>query len=97
MNGKKNGITRFRRAAALLAAALVFCALPRVRASGEWITFSGEAPAERLGFLVQEYTGTVRITFLGDCTLGGEEKTRTAARGFSKWWSGTGRTGPSGT
>lgn len=57
---------------------LLFCA----RASGEWITFSEKNIPEEKGYLVQEYTGTVRITFLGDCTLGGEEKTRNASRGF---------------
>ena len=31
---------------------------------------------------VVDYTGEVRITFLGDCTLGGEEKSRNSALGF---------------
>jgi len=31
---------------------------------------------------VQEYTGTVTFTFLGDCTLGGEEKNRTSRLSF---------------
>ncbi len=51
-------------------------------ASGSWIMFPDDRPPEDIGFLVQEYTGTVNITFLGDCTLGGEEKTRTGAAGF---------------
>ena len=52
------------------------------QACGEWLTFTADnVPAEQ-GYLVQEYTGTVRITFLGDCTLGGEEKARNYYRGF---------------
>ncbi len=57
---------------------LLFC----VRASGEWMIFSEKNIPEEKGYLVQEYTGSVRITFLGDCTLGGEEKTRNEGRGF---------------
>ena len=72
---------RFGRAAVLWAA-VVFLVPLCAHASGEWITFSGEPAAEQQSFLVQEYTGTVRITFLGDCTLGGEEKTRPSSRGF---------------
>ena len=71
-----------RCAAALWIMALALSGLPCAQASGEWITFSGEPSAEQQSYLVQEYTGTVRITFLGDCTLGGEEKTRSSARGF---------------
>ncbi len=64
----------------LLAFLLLFSV--SARASGSWMTFTEkEVPAEQ-AYLVQEYTGTVRITFLGDCTLGGEEKSRTLYRGF---------------
>ena len=73
---------RKRVPALLLAAALVLSAPLCARASGGWITVSGEPSPEDGGFLVQEYTGTVRVTFLGDCTLGGEEKNRNASRGF---------------
>ncbi len=72
---------KIRRGMAILAAALVF-GTASASASGEWLTVSGGDAPEEYGFLVQEYTGTVRITFLGDCTLGGEEKTRNAAGGF---------------
>ena len=65
--------------AALLLACLPACAL----ASGEWLTLSGEQAPEAQDYLVtEEYTGTVRITFLGDCTLGGESKNRNSPRGF---------------
>lgn len=68
--------------AALLAALLLACV--SARASGTWMTFTAdEVPADQ-AYLVQEYTGTVRITFLGDCTLGGEEKSRTLYRGFDR-------------
>ena len=53
-------------------------------ASGSWMTFTMDSVPENLGFLVQEYTGTVRVTFLGDCTLGGEEKSRKYVRGFDQ-------------
>ena len=63
---------------------LVFLMGNQALAAGEWMTVSGEDTVPAMGFLVQEYTGTVQITFLGDCTLGSEEKTRTAARGFPR-------------
>lgn len=44
------------------------------------VTADQEPPAE--SFLISEYSGTVTITFLGDCTLGGEEKSRNSALGF---------------
>ena len=73
------GIKMIRRM--ILLAAVLFLA-ETAHASGEWLAFSGKNEPEDMIFPVQEYTGTVRITFLGDCTLGGEEKTRNAARGF---------------
>lgn len=51
-------------------------------ASGSWQTFTESTVPDTLGFLVQEYTGTVTVTFLGDCTLGGEERSRSSASGF---------------
>ncbi len=51
-------------------------------ASGTWYTISDQTTPEPLGFLVSEYTGTVTVTFLGDCTLGGEESARNNALGF---------------
>ena len=72
---------KIRRGMAVLAAVLML-ATGSASASGEWLPVSGGDAPEEYGFLVQEYTGTVRMTFLGDCTLGGEEKTRNAARGF---------------
>lgn len=49
---------------------------------GIWHSFSLEQPLENLSYLVEEFSGTLEITFLGDCTLGGEEKSRNSARGF---------------
>ena len=75
----RTGENGMRRAGILIIILLLlFC----VQASGEWVTFHAGTVPEEKGYLVQEYTGTVRITFLGDCTLGGEEKNRTAGRGF---------------
>lgn len=64
---------------------LLICIGSGAQASGTWLTFDEDHVPEEQGFLVRdEYTGTVRITFLGDCTLGGEEKVRTAYRGFAR-------------
>ena len=68
----------------LLIALLLFAAAPGAQASGSWMTFTTDSVPENLGFLVQEYTGTVRVTFLGDCTLGGEEKSGKYVRGFDQ-------------
>ena len=69
-----------RRGVPLLLLAAMLLAAPAARASGTWMRI----PEEETGnYLVQEeYTGTVKITFLGDCTLGGEERSRNAYRGF---------------
>ena len=67
-------------AAAWILAALLFSA--SAQASGSWMTVREKDAPEEQAYLVQEYTGTVRITFLGDCTLGSEERTRNAYRGF---------------
>ena len=75
---------RRRKGIVLLAAVLLLFRMAPASASGEWLAFSGENDPAELRCPVQEYTGTVRITFLGDCTLGGEEKTRNAARGFNR-------------
>ncbi len=45
-------------------------------ASGSWRTVIGELSPEEQWLPVSEYTGEVRITFLGDCTLGGESPSR---------------------
>ena len=74
---------KMRHGMAVLAAMLML-GTASASASGVWLSVSGGDAPEEYGFLVQEYTGTVRITFLGDCTLGGEEKTRNAARGFNR-------------
>ena len=72
----------FRRLFLLMAVLLLSGAIVSAFASGEWLVFSEDSAPEELNGPVQEYTGTVRITFLGDCTLGGEEKNRKTARGF---------------
>ena len=79
-----NIMNRFSKVLLILVFLLIFQPDEPALASGKWLTVSGEDTVPEIGFLVQEYTGTVSITFLGDCTLGSEEKTRTAARGFPK-------------
>ena len=55
--------------------AAVFMMIPCFcMAAGKWYTVSDKLSAESLGLPDDEYTGTVTMTFLGDCTLGGEEK-----------------------
>ena len=82
MSGKA-GRRRVRLPAAVFLAAVLFLVnLSPALASGTWKTVSTQDDLTEMAFRVQEYTGTVRITFLGDCTLGGEEKNRSAYRGF---------------
>ncbi len=71
-----------RFGAVLLAAILLVPAF--AGASGSWMTLTVKDGPTEQAYLVQEYTGTVRITFLGDCTLGGEEKSQNLYRGFVK-------------
>ena len=72
----------FTCTAFLLSALLLWAPMSGAFASGEWLMFTIKDVPEEQGFLVQDYTGTVRITFLGDCTLGSETKTVGAYRGF---------------
>lgn len=50
-------------------------------ASGRWTTLTEDAVPDYL-VLDDDYSGAVTITFLGDCTLGGEEKSRGSSLGF---------------
>ena len=81
-----------RVGAILLAAMLLVPAF--AGASGSWTTLTAKDETPEQAYLVQEYTGTVRITFLGDCTLGGEEKSRNLYRGFVKTVERNGYTWP---
>ena len=76
---------RFRRIAAgiLAVAVLLGCGLGGAAASGRWFTVTDSVTAETLGLPDDEYTGTVTMTFLGDCTLGGEEKKAGQALSFA--------------
>lgn len=49
-----------------------------------WYVFDEDHIPEELGFLVSDHTGTVRITFLGDCTLGGEARLKNSRYGFAQ-------------
>ena len=51
--------------------------------AGSWHTLTEMEKAEKLTGLVTDYTGEIRITFLGDCTLGGEESSRNSRLGFA--------------
>ena len=52
-------------------------------ASGRWFTVTEDLTAETLMLPNDEYTGTVMMTFLGDCTLGGEEKKAKSSLSFA--------------
>ena len=71
-----------RYVAACLAACAAF-ALGTARA--EWYVFeSGNPPRELLetSLQVSGYTGEITLSFLGDCTLGGEKKAASSRGGF---------------
>ena len=55
---------------------------PSALAEDRWYVFDEKHIPDDLGFLVSDYTGTVHITFLGDCTLGGESRLRGSRYGF---------------
>ena len=70
------------RKLAAWAAALMF--IPAAcTASGSWFTVTEDFSPETAGIPNDEYTGTVTMTFLGDCTLGGEEKKAGNALSFA--------------
>ena len=71
-----------RRIPALLLAALLL--LPGAAAGGSFVTLTEGAPVSAMRSTVSDYSGTVTLTFLGDCTLGGETRTRGAATGFPR-------------
>ncbi|MBR6028556.1 MAG: CapA family protein [Clostridia bacterium] len=51
-------------------------------ASGTWYTLSGKDSPEALSEGGSSFSGEITMTFLGDCTLGGEEKNRRSPLGF---------------
>ncbi|MDO5436490.1 MAG: CapA family protein [Clostridia bacterium] len=69
-----------KRALCLLA--LLLFVASSAAASGTWYTFPTDSPPGGLGFRITEASGTVTLTFLGDCTLGGESSTRKWTRGI---------------
>ena len=69
----------------LLCAALILLVTsftPAALAGDSWYVFDEEHIPDDLGFLVSDFSGTVRVTFLGDCTLGGESRLRGSRYGF---------------
>lgn len=53
-------------------------------AAGRVTTVTDAEALQAEAFLVQEYSGTVTMTFLGDCTLGCEEKNQGSPRSLPK-------------
>lgn len=89
-NGRRKGIL-------LLAAVLLLFRPAWAAASGEWLTLSASGSSEELAGPVQEFTGTVRMTFLGDCTLGERRNSATQPGDFTGWLNRTDQTILSGT
>lgn len=75
-----------RRISVLFLAVLLFLSVSPAAgmASGRWITLTEDSLPPDLVFSDDEYTGRVTMTFLGDCTLGGEEKARGSRLGFGQ-------------
>ena len=73
-----------RRMVAAALAAMMLVTGAGARATGRWMTNPSGGNGDDSGFLVCEYSGTVSVTFLGDCTLGGEEKSRNNRLGFAR-------------
>ena len=63
---------RWVRGTALLLALLLIPAAGL--AEGAWKTLTETDDAAEAAQAVSHYTGEIRMTFLGDCTLGGVEK-----------------------
>ena len=63
----------------LLLLAMGLLLLQSTALAGQWYCFSDTVPDD-MGFVVNGYSGDVTVTFLGDCTLGGEEGTNGFAR-----------------
>ena len=61
---------------------LALLPLPAAAGSGRWWTFTEKTVPEELRYAVCDYSGEITVTFLGDCTLGGEEKSRRSRIGF---------------
>ena len=70
--------------AAFLLAVTMAAAPGAGRVDGVWTTLTEEAAARTENAMqpAGDYTGEVRITFLGDCTLGGLENKRKSSLGF---------------
>ena len=68
----------------LLPAVLALLLPAAALAGGSWTTVTGEVPIEAQLIPVSDYTGEIRITFLGDCTLGGEVPSRHRNLDFAK-------------
>ena len=61
--------------------AFLFFAAP-ARASGAWFTLRDSETAQSAAAGSSCFTGKIRMTFLGDCTLGGLESKQRSALGF---------------
>lgn len=67
---------------ASLIGACLLVTLNGAKAFAEWHTYSPDEIPWEDAYIVSDYTGTVTITFLGDCTLGGEAMYRNHEKGF---------------
>ena len=69
-----------------ITAGLLLCILipAGAAAGGTWIPVTDDLKAETMFPPDDQYSGTVTMTFLGDYTLGGEEKTARSSVGFAR-------------
>lgn len=90
---KKNRL--LRKAALLIAGTFLLATTGRTNAASvDWHTYSTDEIPRDAGFVVSEFTGKVTVTFLGDCTLGGEAMYRNNKKGFVNTVAQNGTTYP---
>ena len=52
------------------------------QSSGRWFTLTQDYTPDYLVLSGEDFSGDITVTFLGDCTLGGEKKSRNSSLGF---------------
>ena len=71
-----------RKLICVLLSLLMAALLPAGALGDRWYSFQEDEVPQEPGFLVNEFTGDITITFLGDCTLGGESTSVNKYNGY---------------